>query len=216
LIDLYNKIEEIAPTLWSLFIYDLNALYLFENGVRLDLDFCRRSDLDDPSKIYSSARIVYDPENELLRRIPDFHAPKIAEHPKWFEPGDPAMIGWFFWMFRQVICWAKRAQQGDYRSYEKLSNAINSLSDVRTRLVEMRMWVYGTYDYLGRIDPDFADRLALTYPHFSAEEVILCTKRLLQEYEYVCPVYCQKSKSSYPERKVKIMKKLIEEFDHLE
>lgn len=216
LMDLYNKISEIAPTLWFLFIYDLNALYLFENGVRLDLDFCKRSDLDDPSKIYSSARIIFDPENVLSKKIPLFHSPQSADHPKWFEPGDPAMIDWFFWMFRQVICWAKRAQQGDYRSYDKLSNAVNSLGEVRTRLVEMRLWVHGTYDYVGRIDPEFADRLAQTYPHFEAADVILCARQLLKEFDFVCPAYCQKSKATYPARKVEIIKRLIEEYDHLE
>jgi len=33
--ELYERVAEIAPTLWYLWIYDKNALYLFENGVRL-------------------------------------------------------------------------------------------------------------------------------------------------------------------------------------
>jgi hypothetical protein len=214
--ELFERVAKIAPTLWYLFIYDLNALYLFENGVRLDLDFCKPSDLDDPSRIYSSARIAYDPEGVLLKKIALIHSPRSVEHPKWFEPGDPAMINWFFWMFRQIVCWAKRAEQGDYRSYEKLANAINSLDEVRTRLVEMRLWVYGTYDYLERIDPEFTYRIAKTYPHFETRDVISCTKRLLGVYEYVCPAYCHKSKANYPAEKVKIIKKIIEEFEHLE
>jgi hypothetical protein len=214
--ELFEKIATITPTLWYLFIYGVNALYLFENGVRLDLDFCKPSDLDDPSRIYASARIAYDPEGELSKKITLIHSLQSAEHPKWFEPGDPAMIDWFFWMFRQIVCWAKRAQQEDYRSYEKLSNAINSLAEVRIRLVEMRIWVHGTYDYLRRVDLEFARSLSQTYPHFEAADVITCTRRLLGEYEYVCPAYCQKSQAIYPAEKVKIIKKLIEEFEHLE
>jgi len=34
---LYERVAEIAPTLWHLWIYDMHALHLFENGVRLDI-----------------------------------------------------------------------------------------------------------------------------------------------------------------------------------
>ena len=39
--ELDNRVAGISPLLCKLWIYDLNALYLFENGVRLDLDFYR-------------------------------------------------------------------------------------------------------------------------------------------------------------------------------
>ena len=37
--ELYDRVASIAPTLWHLWVFDMHALYLFENGVRLDLDF---------------------------------------------------------------------------------------------------------------------------------------------------------------------------------
>jgi predicted nucleotidyltransferase len=213
--ELYEQIAHIAPTLWYLWIYDMNALYLFENGVRLDIDFYKPSHLDNPSFVYTNADIVYDPESVLGQRLNISSAPQPAEHSKWFEPGDPDMIDWFFWMFRQVVCWAKRGAQADYRTFDKLSNAIHSLEDIRTRLIEMRLWTLGFKDYLIRADPGCARRLAKTYPHFDAEEIIHCTRLLLAEYEIICPPYCQKTKAIYPARKVELMSHLIDEFEKL-
>jgi len=48
--ELYDQVGAVAPLLCRLWIYDVNALYLFENGVRLDLDFYRPSSLSDCAK----------------------------------------------------------------------------------------------------------------------------------------------------------------------
>jgi predicted nucleotidyltransferase len=213
--ELYERVATIAPTLWYLWIYDKNALYLFENGVRLDLDFYKPSDLAQQSEVYTNTVIEYDPDGVLQRSISKSKVLPPAEHPKWFEPGDPALIDWYFWMFRQVVCWAKRGAQGDYRSYDKLTNAINAVADIRKGLVEMRLWTLGVKDYLSRLDPAFATRIAKTYPRLRADEIIDCTKLLLQEYEYVCPAYCQKTNAMYPTRKVEIMHQLIAEYEQL-
>ncbi len=212
---LFERVGGIAPTLWQLLIYDVHGLYLFENGVRLDLDLLKPSDLETPTYVYANRIILHDPQKKLqqLKEVP-FHL-QPAEHPKWFEPGDPAMIDWFFWMFRQGICWAKRGAQCDYRAYEKLSSAVQSLAEIRTRLVEMLLWTVGSKDYLMREDPACAARMAQTYPHLEAGEIIQCAKLLLAEYEYVCPQYCQKTGAAYPARKVEIMYHLIDEYDLL-
>lgn len=212
---LFEQVAEIAPTLWHLWIYDKHALYLFENGVRVDLDFCKPSDISHPSEVYTNTVIEYDPDIVLHKSLSKSSIPQSAEHPQWFQPGDPAMIDWFFWMFRQVVCWAKRGAQGDYRSYDKLANAISSLADIRTRLVEMRLWTLGVKDYLSRLDPACASRIAKTYPHFQVEEVIECAKLLLKEYERIGPEYCEKAKANYPARKVEIMHGLIAEYEQL-
>lgn len=170
------------------------ACYLFENGVRLDLDFCKPSEITNPSEVYTDTIIAYDPDGTLPQYLPKANTHPLAEHPMWFEPGDPAMTDWFFWMFRQVVCWAKRGAQNDYRSYDKLTNAISSLAEIRTRLVEMRLWRLDIKDYLTRADADLALRIAKTYPHFQPGEIIQCAKLLLAEYEYVCPAYYQKTK----------------------
>lgn len=213
--ELFDQIGKIAPTLWQIYIYDLNALYLFENGVRLDLDFYKPSDISNSSEVYSDIVIEYDPDGVLQQLLSKRNALRPADHPKWFEPGDQLMIDWFFWMFRQVVCWTKRASQKDYRSFEKLYNAVNSLDEIRARLIEMRLWSLGVKDYLARADPNFALRITRTYPHLQPYEIINCAKLLLAEYEYVCPPYCEKTKAFYPVEKVKIMYKLISEFDQL-
>ncbi len=212
---IYERVGAIAPTLWRLFIYDVHALYLFENGVRLDLDFLKPSDIENPSYVYTDLVILHDLDGKLQPLAQRKNRMQPAEHPKWFAPGDPDMIDWFFWMFRQVVCWAKRGAQGNYRAYEKLSNAVDSLAQVRTRLIEMRLWTLGYKDYLGRADPACASRLANTYPHLDASEIIACTRLMLAEYAYICPLYCQKAGVVYPARKVEIMYRLIDEFERL-
>ncbi len=212
---LFEQVGAISPTLWKLFIYDVHALYLFENGVRLDLDFLKPSDIENPTYVYTDLVILYDPDGKLQPLAERKNPLQPAEHPKWFAPGDPDMIDWFFWMFRQVVCWAKRGAQGDYRAYEKLANAVDSLAQVRERLIEMRLWTLGVKDYLGRADPACAVRLAKTYPRLEPDEIIACARLLLVEYAYICPLYCQKSGAVYPARKVEIMWRLIEEFERL-
>jgi predicted nucleotidyltransferase len=213
--ELFERLTKISPLLCQLWIYDLNALYLFENGVRLDLDFYRPSDISNTSEVYTNFKILYDPDEVLSPVLHKSGTTTAAQHPKWFEPGDPAMIDWFFWMFRQIVCWAKRGAQGDHRSFNKLKNAMDSLGEVRTRLIEMRLWATGVQDYLIRVDPDFAWRISQTYPHFNAEEIIESARLLLIEYEYVCPLYCQKSVVKYPSHKVKIIWNLMDEFEKL-
>ncbi len=161
-------------------------------------------------------RIAHDPDGVLERELLKPRPAQPAEHPKWFEPGDPAMIDWFFWMFRQVVCWAKRGAQKDYRAFDKLTNAVNSLAEVRTRLVEMRLWTLDSHDYLQRADPELASLLAQTYPHFETGDIIKCTRCLLAAYETVCPAYSAKSGADYPARKVQLMRSLIHEFEQLE
>jgi hypothetical protein len=210
--ELFERVGGIAPLLWKAWLYDLHALYLFENGVRLDLDFQKPGAISE-SEAYADASILHDPSGALGRSRGEGRGPQAMEHPKWFEPGDPGFVDWFFWMFRQIVCWAKRGEQGGYRSYEKLSSAVNSLAELRTRLVEMRLWTMGVQDYLGRVDPAFAARLARTYPRLEAGEIIGCAKLLLDEYEYACPLYCEKAGCEYPARKLPIIRRLIAEFE---
>ena len=214
--ELYNRVAEISPLLCKLWIYDLNALYLFGNGVRLDLDFYRPSDIKEASDVYTNLEIIYDPEHQLAQLLPKSGIVQAAKHPKWFEPGDSAMIDWFFWMFRQIVCWAKRGAQNDYRSFNKLANAMSSLAEVRARLIEMRLWTSGVRTYLSQVDPEFAQRISQTYPHLNPEEIIESTKLLLKEYENICPSYCQKTGAKYPAYKVEIVRNLISEFEQLE
>jgi len=210
--------QEILAQVLFLLKNDQNVLGCVFSGsyARGEQDAFSDLDIANPSYVYQDAVIEYDPDGKLRQGLPKAQSLPPAEHPKWFEPGDPAMIDWFFWMFRQVVCWAKRGAQKDYRSYDKLANAVNSLAEIRSRLIEMRLWTLGIKDYLVRADPDCASRMAKTYPHLQADEIIQCARGLLAEYENLCPGYCQKAGAIYPARKVEIMYRLIEEFEGLE
>jgi hypothetical protein len=70
-------------------------------------------------------------------------------------------------------------------------------------------------EYLTRVDPRCAQRIAQTYPHLQADEVVRCARLLVDEYEQICPPYCHKSGAVYPSRKVQVIRRLIAEFDAL-
>lgn len=70
----------------------------------------------------------------------------------------------------------------------------------------MRLWTLGEWDFLLAADPEFAARLAKTYPRFEPREVIECAHLLLTAYEYACPLYCKKVGTVYPADKVNALK----------
>ena len=214
--DLYDQIRTMHPILWHGWLYDENALFLFDNGARLDVDFLKPSSIEKINQVPSAKKILFDPEGVLREKVVCEKLPKPADHPAWFEAGDPSFVHWFFWMFRQVVCWAKRSQQRSQNSFDKLANSIDSLNQIRTRLIEMRLWTLGEWNYLKAVDQGFAKRLALTYPHFEPQEVIDCAFLLLAEYEYACPLYCQKAGTLYPAEKVIVLKELVSAFDQIE
>ena len=211
----YDRIGELAPLLSKLWLYDVHALYLFEDGVRLDLDLYRKSDIAKGTFNYADIAILYDPHG-ALSQLPEGGTPEPAEHPRRFMPGEDALLGWFFWMFRQAVCWARRGEQRDERAYDKLAGAVDSLAQVRTRLVEMRQWTLGTREYLGRADPECARRLTQTYPTLSSKSIIACARLLLDEYERVVGPYCLKAGAEPPARRIACMQSLITEFERLD
>jgi hypothetical protein len=214
--ELYDAVGRVAPLLCRLWLYDVNALYLFENGVRLDLDFYGPSALKQHGWL-NQCRILHDPDSALACIAKESrHALECAPHPPHFQAGDPTYVDWFFWMFRQVVCWTKRGAQGGDNAYDKLASAVDSLSQVRTHLLLMRQWVHGKRDYAACIDPDQTTRMAASFPRLEASEILNCASRLLDEFERVCPEYCQKAGVPYPARKVNVMRDLMAEFGAME
>jgi len=53
--EIIEEVSKITPALSKLWIYDKNALFLFENGVRLDLNFNTPSEI--PNKTFTTARL---------------------------------------------------------------------------------------------------------------------------------------------------------------
>jgi hypothetical protein len=212
--ELYERIGGIAPTLCQLYLYDVHALYLFADGVRLDLDF------KPPSAIGTAwppdVRILYDPQGVLAHEAERSHAPVRPAHPQHFAAGDPTFLDWFFWMIRQAYGWAKRGERDAERRFHKLNAAVQSVNQIRTKLIQMRLWTLGDEPwYLERVDPECAARLMETYPRLRSGEVLAATRRLFAEFERIAPDYCRKAGIPYPVEKVDQMRRILKEFDAL-
>jgi hypothetical protein len=209
--ELYEQVADLLPLLCKLWVYDRHALFLFETGVRLDLDFYRASEVGLGDR---TARILLDPDGALARQFkaaPENPPPTPARH----FPSELALVEWFLWMFRQVYCWTKRSQQRGPGWFGKLHGAIDSLDQVRKSLVEMRLVVEGRQDYLDRVDPILAQRLAETFPSFDPAAVLAATRSLLPICQDVCVAYCSKVGASFPKAKFDKLGKLLDGFDAL-
>ena len=212
--EIFERVAALASTLAVQYLYDVHALYLFTDGVRLDLDF------KPPAAIArdwpADARILYDPDGVLAAESVREHTLAPPAHPQHFDPGDPAFVDWFFWMFRQAYCWARRGAQATDRPFHKLNAALTSVHSARTKLIEMRLWTLGTEPwYLERVDPACAARLAETYPRLQSDEIIAATRRLLAEFEVIAPDYCAKAGVPYPAGKADRLRRLLAELDAL-
>jgi hypothetical protein len=133
---------------------------------------------------------------------------------RYFEPGDPAYVAWFLWMVRQAYA-AKRGAQGGEQATAKLFSAASSLHEIRTPLVQMRLWTLDQPFNLGAADPEVAALLARTYPHLTPAELLAATRALLAAYERVCPDYCRKTGTPYPADAVAALRRVLNEFDRL-
>ena len=66
--DLYDQIRVMNPILWYGWLYDENALFLFENGARLDVDFLVPSDIDRINQIPTAKKILFDPDGVMQEK----------------------------------------------------------------------------------------------------------------------------------------------------
>ncbi|MBV9596682.1 MAG: aminoglycoside 6-adenylyltransferase [Chloroflexi bacterium] len=210
---LHQRVSQVAPTLSVLYLYDQNGLYLFDNGVRLGLTYKRRGEVRADSA--ASARIVHDPHGILKRELGTEHVLAHPVHPPYFQPGEPAYVHWFLWMFRQIYGWAKRAAQGDHRSLDKLLDAGASLQLVRGSLLQMRRWTLGSMDYIGVVDPDTATELARTFSLLTPDDVLIAVRQLLDLYERICPDYRARACVDYPVSQVARLREVLDTFDAL-
>src|SRR5919198_1832471 len=58
--ELHRRVSTLAPTLSVLYLYDRNGLYLYENGVRLEVDYLGPSAV--ATRDSAQAKILLDPD----------------------------------------------------------------------------------------------------------------------------------------------------------
>jgi hypothetical protein len=211
--ELHERVAALAPTLSTLYLYDRNGLYLYADGVRLDLTYYPPSAV--PTHAREGVRVLYDPDGALARDLGAAHRPATPSHPRFFEAGDPVYVAWFLWMIRQAYAAAKRGAQGGERATAKLISAAASLDEVRTSLMQMRLWTLDQPFNIGGADPELAALLARTYPHLTPDELLAAARTLLVAYERVCPDYCRKAGVPYPAEEVAALRRVLDEFDRL-
>lgn len=207
--EIFLQISQISPALCTLWLFDRQGLFLFENGVRLDVDFLTEQNIE--SWNLSQAKILYDPRDSLYQNI-NMIANTTASRPAWRdEEGD--LIEWFFWMFRQTYCYIRRAEIESERHFNKLYEAQRSMMLIRDKLIEMKIYLNGSWDYLNTIDQKFAQQLGDTFTNFQPDKMKKSTKKLFEIFERVAKVYCRAINAEFPSAKSDTMKQLFEIFD---
>ena len=208
----HAHVAALAPTLSVLYLYDREGLYLYRDGVRLDLSY------EEPSRAPRSGMpILLDPDGALARAREAGAAPtpEHRAHPRYWQGGDPAYATWFLWMFRQIYGWTKRGAQGGERSLPSWPAPPTRCTRPWTSLTELRLWTLDHPFNLAVADPKLAADLAGTYPHLVPDELLAATRILLAAYERVCPDYCRKAGVSYPTEEVTVLRRVLDEFDRL-
>lgn len=210
---IHDAISKLLPTMSTLFLFDKEGLYLFENGVRLDVSFIKPSEFADWT--LKKCKILKDRSGVISEKVAETKD-KVASasKPKW-NPSEGEFIDWFFWMFRQIYCWTKQAEQNPEKRFNKLYSSLSSLQSVRDKLLEMRIYINGSWDYLNNIDPELAGKLQGTFTSMDSKEILKATRDLLEIYVEVGREYCKKTSSEFPEEKFEKMRELFNLFDAL-
>lgn len=207
--NLFEEISKMSPVFSKLWLYGKYGLFLFESGIRLDVNFWPNEDI---SKFYlSDEKILFDPTRVIEKTLKS-NPNEVTKHPKW-NPEEFEYIDWIGWMFRQVEAWAYRGAMNGDKAFEKYSNAVDSLAQIRKALIEIKLWIYGQQDRLINIDEEFVNILGQSYPHLNKIEIIGCSRILLNEWEKLLVPYCQKRKIKVPVGKIEKLKKILTDLE---
>lgn len=210
---IHQLISNLLPTLSTLYLFDKEGLYLFENGVRLDVSYIKPSDFKDWK--LNKCKILQDDSGVIAKQVEATkNTVEPAPQPIW-NPAEGEFIDWFFWMFRQIYCWTKQSELNPEKRFDKLYSSQSSLASVRDKLLKMRLYVNGSRDYLNNIDKDLAHRLSGTFVEMNSKSILNATRELFDIYVYVGRDYCKKINTKFPEDKVIKMKELFNLFDSI-
>jgi len=208
---IYNDISKIKPVLVTLYlIYNNNCLFLYENGVCVDLV------VNGPSKLkdwdLTDSKILYDPKGIVNKKIgqPEDNVSK-PDKPRWNQ-NEGVFEDWFFWMFRSAYCCALQANLKPQKQFEKLNQANESINLSRGKLLDTYYYIKGKKDYLNKTNSVLEQKLICTYPSFNVKSMLKAVDALVEIYEIIISEYCIKENIVFPIGKLNIMKKLLGEF----
>jgi predicted nucleotidyltransferase len=209
--EIYQSVKAIRPTLSDLYLYDSEGLFLFDNGVRLDLSFVKPSEFG--CWPLGDIKIIKD-ENGLVEQ--KLHAQDQglgSAKPKWNDSeGD--LLEWFLWMFRQMYCYAIQAELKPHKRFDKLYAAHTSMVQVADKLIEMDKYVNSYSGYVEENNPRLAKQLTepLSMP-LTIEAIQKSTRLLTDVYGTIGTQYAQTANIRFPAQKLKTLKQLLITFD---
>jgi hypothetical protein len=195
-------------------LFNQNGLYLFDNGVRFDMTYEPRRDIQtNPA---AGARILRDPRGALARERGSRTRTGHPIHPSYLEPGDAAYVRWFLWMFRQFLRLgqASGARVTDAHLASSSTPRLHCSSCVarctRCAAGPSAAWTISAWR------SEMAPELVQTYGSLNPREVLAATRRLPAIYERVCPAYCHKPGIEYAAYEVAMLSRALTEFDAID
>ena len=191
----------------------MEGLFLFENGMRLDVTFIKPFEFKEWT--LNKVKVIQDISGKVKSKYAQ--TKNILEKqskPKWND-AEGAYLDWFFWMFRQIYCYIMQAELKPYKRFDKLDSAQSSIKSVRDKLINMIVYLYGKKEYIDSIDKNMSSELEKTYTSLNTQEMLLATRKLAEIYEVLGKEYADKNKLIFPGNKLITMKQLFDEFDQL-
>ena len=211
--DIFKRILELSPTLSHLYLFDSEGLFLFVNGIRLDVTFIKPTDFEKLA--LNKVKIIQDLNGMVAEKYTQTKdAEEKPSKPKWNESeGD--FLDWFFWMFRQIYCYILQAGLKPDKRFDKLNSAQSSIKSVRDKLIDMLVYLNNKKDYINSIDKNISGEFEKTYSSLNPTDMLLATRKLADIYEIIGREYAKRINTSFPDAKLVTTKALFNEFDNL-
>jgi predicted nucleotidyltransferase len=210
--DIFREVERLYTLMSSLWVYDVDGLFLYENGIRLDLSLVKPSEFQKWS--IKNVKILFDKQSVVANRLKSPGSGDKVIKPKW-NNDEGVFLDWFFWMFRQVYCWTKQSELKKEKRFNKLYNAQTSLASIREKIIEMALFVYGKWEYMSVFDSKLTCQLEETFTSLEEQKILIATRKLLDIYAEVANLYCSKTGDIFPREKIEKMKTMFDDFDLL-
>lgn len=209
---IFDEAKSIKPTLSTLYqLYDKESLILYEDGVRLDLTLEKRTDFN--KWVLEPVKILFDTEGIFEKMLKKSQGKRKKVDKVSWNKIHGSFVDWFFWMFRQIYCYACQSELVKSKSFEKKMLAVESMQITRNKLLDTLYFLNGERDYLVNIDKKLNNQFLQTFQCNSVKEIKEVVRVMVDLYENIIGKYCKKEKIHFPDKKVNQIKNLFSEFD---